>query len=1194
MIFLRQKLARYVLIFSIPFWAVNAYPETFTDIAKVATQPCSNDYSRVENCHDNSLPQAPSLSRTALGAGKYDDNIVDFPNGTANTNGTYVLPHHRTSNDGRVVLFGDGARPAVKIFRPENIDDDYKVLGDGQGTGEELYSNKRSILPVVLLHPTRSKLDYSQSTPSMYHHSICDDSSSAFNLSASNASDRNPRYCQAWVSPNGSLTNDSNAVLVDGDCYDLSVMAAATDKNYRWEMVANKFTIFVENPKNTHAGSGVTSRPLVYPRMNQSVLPFYGHYSYSNAHYKPESNSYDWGFNYARNRFIDVCINTPAYPKPGWCDHYDNMQTSADHGTVMDENANGISDSGEYWGGESGKGWAMFEPSITGDGRLLIINAGGSTLWYGYTPNACEIDGWKNLRPISAIPWDTRLNNRYPIARAQKNSDGSISPFRDSLGKAFNHPGNNNRLIGGAYPWIDREGRNIFLSRINDFRDHYMFTNSTPPCAPGTPDYLCSYNPQIANTQMSPDGRPGKGVSVLGAWTRGKVVHLDYRINFSDFGNIDPGGGFSFNSDVMPTFEMPLFEGETIHYQAKAAQNIQSYEHMFNSYNALSPRMPFDVVWTVSTDVAQNSEVVFDEYMLDNALIVAHMNSPITSFNCGEDTCPAFTDDGFTPTNPENSERFDGSGSADFRFRRTPKLQNASTLTTETYCPYGTNQQDLHCSISNWDYHSKIFYFYVPSTSLLYVADYRFLGWLRASCPSNTSRVGRWSQGVKCSINLPNGYIYTDPYVYANYLVVDGQSNTAITPPSFLSALGGAKVQPLALGGVLGKGLWLDGMNDHLEARFHAPTTNDWFAGVWLDNRAQDTLSRTVFTWSDGSRIAISNNYISAILADSDVPGSSKSIPISELGLQNNEYFHFGVKSVLTGNTRVLNFYINGTQLASHISFLTDPNAFNLTKRLPDSKSGFWLGKPGKWDLTPDQTFKGWTDELRLYALSDDEKPKNSYFDESICNLAMGSLVEVREGDGSASTASLRQLYQRAKNYGLIQDVNAVAISHLNQPITKLATVPSVPKAIVCEQLNISSHQEPADLAPQAPSDAICADRVHRNPHPVYSDRCMRRTRHKIENLPIVADLPRPDFSANGFCLSCHADTNTLEELTLEALTAGVHARFEDKRRQPMDVPAVMTGCTPTSPPFLANCHNNSDPLIMDYLFDTNNKVLPY
>jgi len=259
--------------------------ESFSDIAKIDNARCSNDYAKVRDCHDNTLPEAPSIEVNALSRGADDTDVVDFPDGKPTQDATYVLPHHRTSNDGRVVLVA-GSNPKIKILRPRNIADDFKVVGDGSSDAERLFSIEKSIQPIQLVHPERTQLNLrTPKAPILLHSSICDDSSSAWDLSTSNATQRNPRACQAKVHPQGDLYKEHEAVLVDGDCYDISIMVGGTE-NYavypqRWEMLANKFTIFVERPKTTSAGTGVRSRPLVYPRLNQSVLPFYGFY---NAH----------------------------------------------------------------------------------------------------------------------------------------------------------------------------------------------------------------------------------------------------------------------------------------------------------------------------------------------------------------------------------------------------------------------------------------------------------------------------------------------------------------------------------------------------------------------------------------------------------------------------------------------------------------------------------------------------------------------------------------------------------------------------------------------------------------------------------------------------------------------------------------------------------------------------------------------
>lgn len=60
------------------------------------------------------------------------------------------------------------------------------------------------------------------------------------------------------------------------------------------------------------------------------------------------------------------------------------------------------------------------------------------------------------------------------------------------------------------------------------------------------------------------------------------------------------------------------------------------------------------------------------------------------------------------------------------------------------------------------------------------------------------------------------------------------------------------------------------------------------------------------------------------------------------------------------------------------------------------------------------------------------------------------------------------------------------------------------------------------------------------------------------------ATVPRPRSSSAPFRQSCHTSTTSLPGLQMGALTAGSVPRYQDPRRQPMDVPAVLGGEVPS------------------------------
>ncbi len=1170
------------------FFAFLALPtgaQTFPDIADVNTAACSDNYSRVHDCYNVELPDPPSLERSLSAFGDDDEHVVTMPEGPARDGATHVLPNVRTSNDGRLLLMPAGARPGFTVFRPETLGYDLEQRGSDQTFGHGAYSAKRTVFPATLFDPRRTLFDLDQSSwPAIYHDSICDDSSTAYDLGSSISSGRNPRACSALVALSGNPLDAANAQLVDGDCYDVSILANAS-KDEMWELITNKFTVFVPRAKEPDAGE---PKVYIYPRMSGNQLPFHGDYSAFNFHWT--GTTWDWSWQFELQKLRQECVDKPSWQRPAYCGFQNTLETSATNGFVMDQDGDGQIDSGERWSGKRCSAqnpgsdcgnWFLFEPSITADGRLLVVNAAGIGLYYSYSENACSANGWRFFRPLSAMPFDSRLKGRYPIA---------AQPFRTSTGEPILRQSNGKYPnVRGAYPWIDRQGRNLFYSPINDARDGYEALDVTEPCPPGTPWYKCEYDASYAGTYQVPDEGPGKGTSVIGAWTRGKLVHLDGRLNFTTFGNLRANNA-NVNHNKKSSWEIQLYNGPPTFMEPMGTTRLQSAENLYNAYDALRPTQPFDVVWSVAANNQQTQEVVFDEFMNSNAFIVAPMNAPFTTFGSRQEI---FLDDGFVPRNPEKSVRFNGPGTADFGFRRSPKLQNQSTLEAGV-CTAGSPGPGGTCRLVTWGENNRTYTWLSWSHRIRVRVPGAWPLWFVNYCPSGTQRVSNstsgWDRIQECRVNLPSGVSGGDAFISGNALAFQAAplNPFELTPPTYLSVRGGARVEPVALGGVIGNGLWLDGKNDHIAASYPAPPVHDWYVGMWLDPRPSDNQRRTLFTFADGSRVMWRPNELSAWHAPS---GQTKARGLANIGLegtegQPGEYFHLGLHISTSGSNRVLRISIDGTRLPGALSFQTTASnpGFDMS-RPGQSQGAFWVGDFGGGSGAR-PPFRGWIDELRVYALGPAERAPSSWFDETACNLALGTLVRVQSNDGSAASQGLRELWARANDFGLLGKT-AVG-KRASQPAGQQIT-----SARVCEQLRFrQGWAGPTDLPPQN-EERVCVDRVHRNQRPGLEARCLRRSVLGVAGRDLVADQPRPEFGDLPFCQSCHTDFATFDGLAPEALDAGAVPRYRDDRRQPLDWPAVLTGCHPTSHPFPAggDCSGGSE--YLDFIFDEGPKVEP-
>lgn len=1067
-----------------------AFASDFNQIANVgSTAPCSQDYSRTSNCYNKTNPPAPSIMRNIDSTStnwidysdlwpfqrEVDSKVNHFPRSNFVNQNIQALPFERSSNDGRITLTADRwANPALYIFRPEQLKPDLRSSAPAGANSRPI-----TIHGLIYQNPMNTSFDYvgilnnGLKQPSAYHRNLCDPSGAK--------SQNMPRACSA-------RKNANDPTLYRGDCYDITLMMGLSMPEsevqsprvtMQWELRSSPVTLFVPDSKSPAAND-----IWIYPRMTQSELPFYDDYLFLDA--KPS--------------FVEsakMCYPRFKPNKPKWCTFLYNQKRSSK--IFVDNNGNSIVEPGEMWDGSACKpgavnsgqncsNYALFEMSTTGDGNLMVLNANG--IMYSYSQSSCDASGFNHFKPFSSMPIDPNIYSRYDIARSLRKGGGAYSPFRDTRGVPI-PPGSK---FHGAYGWIDRHGKNFFFAAANGERDGYRAAGSFP-----------SNNPSMPASTTNPDiGGSGKAMSVVGAWTNGKIIYMDNQTNLSDFAGYEkwiqmqkPDGSLYPFLPIRFEYQMSLYnQAAPLTFRPAGTTSILSFENAFNEFNALSPTLPFDVVWKLGTTNHRNVELAFDEYTMPNAFIIAHMNS-----NLVQRGNYMFFNDGFVPDNPYEQTQL--GGRPNFKFIETPKLQNAVTFNS-----------------------------FFKGTSFL--------------------------------------------------------------PPQELEVLGGARVEPVGLGGMLGKGIYLDGLNDHILARFAAPKETNWFVSAWFDTR--ETLPetvRTLFYFPDSSWIGMSHKKIMAYNPWS-AGGTTKEIDISNIGIQPNKYFHFALKAFTQGHARHLLFYINGTEvrspsqvsLTSTLSFALDNSAnvgFNMklvNELARASNMAFALGDPGPQFQqgalhTPRLPFKGWVDELRVYSLNAAEIDRQNYFEEFTCNLALGSLVQIAANQSNNfEQAALIRIAQKHNLYS-----------------------PTQSTAKVCEQLNLNNHRGIDDLADQN-GMTICAGKVHQGPN--SNPLCHRNKQLQIEGLVLKHNAPRPNFANTAFCLSCHTQNSTLKGLGIGALVSNPSlTRENDPRRQPLDWNPFVSGCLPTKGPYLNSMNIssadrcNTPGVKMDTLFDGKAKIGP-
>lgn len=279
-----------------------------------------------------------------------------------------------------------------------------------------------------------------------------------------------------------------------------------------------------------------------------------------------------------------------------------------------------------------------FEPTIAGDGRLLVFRIGSPNLPVGpdgnTTPHGVDIvysyyeigatadpTKWLDVYPIPHAPYDVRVVAKFGFAR---------NPFLDPRGQPIPEWED----LGGTYPWIDRGAKNLFFTTIGA----RLHTASSGWMAGR---YGLEFHPDDPNPLYGAEANGiTRGVAFAGLWSRGKTVLVDNLNNDMDYaiGNqgAPPVGAqqrlVKLFADGGPdgSGRLLLGYGRANHNPAfPPGENtnttiIDSIENKLNTKRNAVPIAPRDVVWFVQNG-KHTDQLVFDDYVDPDALVVASM-----------------------------------------------------------------------------------------------------------------------------------------------------------------------------------------------------------------------------------------------------------------------------------------------------------------------------------------------------------------------------------------------------------------------------------------------------------------------------------------------------------------------------------------------------------------------------------------
>lgn len=529
--------------------------------------------------------------------------------------------------------------------------------------------------------------------------------------------------------------------------------------------------------------------------------------------------------------------------------------------------------------------WA--EAAVTNDGRLLTGRWGGfGRTWvnpetgesfermydFGYSvlpPDAepCDVTQWTEFHPMSHAPYDPDLIGRYGLA---------AHPFRDTEG----NPIPDGEDMGGSYPWVDREGANVFMTGVPGTIAEQSEERYPRRCViEGCEDY-----------EEPTDW--DRGFMVAGLWTHGKLVHLDGMINNMDWAvGLRPESHWWVelykNADGSPhEVRFGAGRGNTGTHPPAFPGNeniMDSLQNLPNFVPAAHPVTPRDVVWVMSTGVATD-EIAFDDYLDPRAVILSNMQATITQL----------------------------------------RGRNGETLGI----PRHNNGQ--------------------------------------------TRELGRIGIPIASEI----------PYVLDNESDIDlhiqnGATTLAFPVPSYgLVEAGTGRVEPVALGGVKGRGFWLDGTN-RIRYELTEAIESELYIGLYVDPRTTEGATRALFTFPDRTGVRLVDRqtlqYVSRKRVLHEV-----TLPTSESG-----WMHLGWR--VSEDGMQLTLLVNGYPLERY-----------------DADRAFFQLEAGELvvgrEREGDAGVRGWIDDFKVLAHAVDP--------EVACNHAGGTLITAGSGAWSARAAS--------------------------------------------------------------------------------------------------------------------------------------------------------------------------------------------
>lgn len=372
----------------------------------------------------------------------------------------------------------------------------------------------------------------------------------------------------------------------------------------------------------------------------------------------------------------------------------------------------------------------------------------------------------------------------------------------------------------------------------------------------------------------------------------------------------------------------------------------------------------------------------------------------------------------------------------------------------------------------------------------------------------------------KDGFTVASGHFVYDP----GAIRLQNSATSAMYPiPTSGRVKGNARIEPIALGGVRGRGLWLE-PDAGLSFNFPDGTSDavgdaTFYVGTFIDARDQLDGRRHILTLTskgnDPTEVTLDDGAILRVVHRGEMAQFDLSCQVGSWSLA---WHHLGLLFEKDGHVVAL---IDGNPVAEE----------RLATPVHLTEGTLAVGGPG----SDAPGVRGWYDEVRVVVEDDVHELSRGASVELLCNYARGTTVSV------AADSPLRD---RAEAAVYAQD-RAVAVGALGD---------GTPDPLYCATDYSADYALGRDRLPAGTT-------------------MMREDILRENGKPLLYNKPRPDTTNRSFCTTCHvpseADPARPDSLTRQALTPGTVNADMDPRTQPMqppsrgDEPAYVRGFIP-------------------------------